>query len=121
MAWEAIQQTISLDAAADLSAKLFYAISTDSSGKAAIATAAKNCDGFLQNKPTAGQAADVAIFGVTKVQTSGAVTAGALMEVDASGNLKSIASGTAVAKALETCTGAAIITALILKSNAVYA
>src|SRR5579863_7085631 len=101
MATEAILQLISSPAGADLSAKQFYAITV--SGTAAIATAAKNCDGILQNKPTSGQAASVAIFGVSKaVLGTGGVTAGGLMEIASGGTLVALASGSAVAKALET-------------------
>lgn len=126
MAWEAIQQQISAPAAANLSSNLFCAVQFDTNGNCAIANAAKNIDGVLQNKPSQGQAADMCVFGITKVQVSATTTAGQLLQVDATGNgsFAPVSSGTAVAKALDgsgtVSSGTVVITALLLKSNAVY-
>src|ERR1022692_4039905 len=99
MATEALLQTISVPAAADLSAKQFYAVTVGST--AALAATGKNADGFLQNKPTSGVAASVAIFGVTKAAITDTITAGALLEVASGGTLINHSSGTIVAKALD--------------------
>src|SRR5262249_4488334 len=115
MATEAVQTVISAPAAADLSTKQFYAITIDTNGNAALATAAKNCDGFLQNTPSTGQAAAIAIFGETKAAISATVTVGQLLEIDTGGTLKPVASGTAVAKALQGGASGNIITVLELK------
>lgn len=126
MAFESTQTCIGhQNATADLSAKQYYAVFFDTSGGVSLAAAAKNADGFLQNKPTATQPAQVATNGVTKAIVNATVTAGQLLEVDTGGVLKPIASGTAVAKALEgsgtISSGTAAIAVYILKSNAVYA
>lgn len=121
MATEAILQSITAPAAADLSAKQYYAITIDTNGNAAIATAAKNCDGFLQNNPKQGQAANVAIFGKTKAVISATVAIGDLLEIGSTGTLVEHATGTVVAKALEAGASGNTITVLMLKSNALYA
>ncbi len=92
----------------DLSAKQYYAVTLASNTNGVdVATAAKACDGILQNKPTAGQAASVGIDGVSVVAitASSAVLQGSLLEVDTGGTLKLLASGTAVAVA-QLATGA---------------
>lgn len=124
MATELIFQTFTGVAAADLSAKQFYAVSLDTSGTLNLATAAKNIDGILQNKPTTGQAATVARDGFTKaaISASSNVAIGDLLEVDTLGTLKKLASGTAVAKALEAVNVAAvtIISVELLRNNAAF-
>ena len=64
MATQEVLTTITLIAAADLSAKQFFGVILDSAGKAALAGTAGQVIGILQNKPTSGQAAIVAISGV---------------------------------------------------------
>ena len=61
------QTCITLEAAADLSAKQYYFVAVDSNGKAALTGDDGNPIGVLQNKPTAGQAATICVDGVTKV------------------------------------------------------
>lgn len=121
MSVESTITSLTFPAAADLRTKQFYAISIDSSGAAALATAAKNCDGFLQGKPNIGEAASVGVFGQTKAIASGNISKGQLVEVDTGGKIKAVASGTVVGKALE-ASGAdgTVISILMLKSNAVY-
>jgi hypothetical protein len=78
----------SLPAAADLSAKQFYAVKVNSSGQAALAAAGEFAIGILQNKPTAGQAATIVTVGpVSKAVAGGSITAGALVAADANGKL----------------------------------
>jgi hypothetical protein len=76
---------ITLLAAADLSAKQFYAVKVDSNGKAALAGAGEVAIGVLQNKPGSGQAATIRIAGATKMVASAAVAAGALVAANAAG------------------------------------
>jgi hypothetical protein len=124
MALESNQSLISVAAAADLSAKQFYAVTIGSGGTIDVSTAAKNCDGILQDKPTSGKVGTVQYDGITKaaISASSNVAIGGLLEVDTGGTLKAIASGTAIAKALQaTNTGTVtIITVRLLRSNAVY-
>ncbi len=103
---------------ADLSASQFCAVKVGgadlnvvlaSSGGEAIL-------GILQNKPTAGQAADVRFTGISKAKAGAAYSRGALLMTDSSGRLITATSGNhAVAMALEAAGGAnEIRTVLVL-------
>lgn len=125
MATEAIQQLISAPAGSDLSTKQFYAVTVNSSSQIALATAAANMDGILQDKPVANQAGTICRDGISKaaITASSAVLNGSLLEVDTAGTFKLKASGTAVARALEasgTVAYIAVITVEILRSNASF-
>jgi len=108
-------------AAADLTAKQFYAIYNGN-----LATAAKNIDGILQSNPGIGKAGDIAYGGICKAAISPAqvLTAGVtLLEVDAGATLKVVATGTPVAKTMETLgstAGVTIVAVMLLGSNAVF-
>jgi predicted RecA/RadA family phage recombinase len=67
MAFSENLQTITLTAASDLSSKQFYFVAVDTDGKAALTGDDGNPIGVLQNKPEAGEAATIAIAGVTKL------------------------------------------------------
>lgn len=111
-------------ASGDLSARQFCAVKLDTNGQVAVATAAKNMDGVLQDKPTAqGASAEVAMFGVSKVTAGGTgFSAGDLLEITTNGTFQTQTStNTVVAKALTAAAAGAIGSAIILKSNAVYA
>lgn len=105
-------KTISLAAAADLSAKEGYAIKVDTSGYAAVqASANAGGIGVLVADPSlptaAGGAASVAMFGqVVKVSASGAITVGDKLGIDGAGQFKTHASGPMWGYALQTCTTA---------------
>lgn len=111
-------------ATADLSAKQFYAIE-----KGNVAAAGKACDGILQDKPVSGQSGCIAygngIISLAAISASQALTAGdTLLEVDTGGTLKVLASGTAVAKAMESLSSVAairIVSVQLLASNAPHA
>jgi hypothetical protein len=64
------------------------------------------CYGVLQNAPSAGQAADVQLHGVTKVVVGAAVTAGQELQCDTNGRAITFASGRKVGYALESATAA---------------
>lgn len=124
MATEQALKTLTYPAAADLSAKQFYAVSGDEVNGVNVATAAKNITGILQNKPKINQAASVGTDGQSKaaISANSNVAAGGLLEVDTGGTLKAIASGTAVARAQQ-ATNTTVVTIIpveILRSNAVY-
>jgi hypothetical protein len=114
-------------AKADLSAKQYYAVSAVDATGMDVATAAKACDGILQDNPVLGKAGCVAYAGVTKaaISASQATTANLTqLEVDTGGTLKPVASGIVVAKALETLgssTGVKIIAVYLEPSNALQA
>ena len=67
MAFSENMQTISLVAASDLSGKQYYFVAVDTDGKAALTGDDGNPIGVLQHNPEAGQAATVAIAGVTNL------------------------------------------------------
>ncbi len=106
---------------ADLSAKQFCAVYNGT-----VANATKNMDGILQDNPVSGKAACIATRGISKaaISASQTLTAGVtLLEVDTGGTLKAVASGTVVAKAMESLvstTAVAIIAVEIEKSAAVF-
>jgi hypothetical protein len=126
MAVEQGLKTLTFPAAADLSAKQFYAVNGNQTDGVNVATATKNMTGILQDKPAAaGRAASVAIEGQSKaaITASTAVTAGNLLEVDTGGTFKVLAGGTAVARAEQSLSSVAvvqIITVTILQSNAAF-
>jgi len=112
-------------AAADLSAKQFYAVTVGSTGMD-VSTAAKSIDGILQDKPTSGQVGCYAHSGRTKaaISASQTITKGGLLEVASGGTLVPIASGIAVAKAMESLVSVAavrLITVELLPAAGVYA
>lgn len=83
-----------------------------------LATSGSQIYGVLQNKPNVGDAADVGIFGVTKIVAGAtSVLAGGLLMVDSSGcaiAYSSQAGSAAIGRALEAPTAAGqIITAMI--------
>lgn len=93
---------LSLPASGDLSALQFHAMTVNASGQAAQTGAAARNTGFLQNKPdAAGKAASVQLDGRSKAVAGAAVTAGAFLEVNASGRVVTLAAGVAVGQALE--------------------
>lgn len=115
-------------AAADLRTKQFYAVTIDNTGMR-LATAAKNISGILQGNPNTGETAQyaAAVPGsrcMAMIAASQALTLGALLEVGSGGTLVALASGTAVARAMENLTSVAelrVLTVEFLASNAAYA
>ena len=67
----------SLTAAADLSSNQFYFVKLASATTVNVCTAITDLPiGILQNAPTSGQSAVVAIFGISKASADGTITAG---------------------------------------------
>lgn len=93
MAYENQVQSITLVAAADLSAKQYRVVKIDSNGKAAMPDADDLGIGILQNNPGSGQPATVGYGGVSKALAGGTIAAGARVTSDANGAL--IAASTA--------------------------
>jgi len=95
MSYEIKQFCITLEAAADLSSSQFKAVKLDSNGKAAAIAAATDLPiGILQNKPTAGQAAEVMVDGVTKWQADAALTPATVVGTSADGQADAKTAGT---------------------------
>lgn len=96
-------------AGADLSAKQYYGVALQSDGEVEVANAAgEPVLGVLQNNPTSGQTATVAVSGVTKMIAGGVIAVGAYVAVDANGKAK-----TAVAGRTDTTDTAAAADALL--------
>lgn len=82
-------------AAADLSAKQYYACKLNSSENVALCSVAgERVDGILQNKPESGEHAKLMDHGITKAVMGGTVSTGDLLATDANGKLVVATSGT---------------------------
>ena len=120
MAFEEILESISVPISADLSSKQFYAVVESTIGLA-VAGAGVKCLGVLQDNPdTAGQVANVAVYGVSKVQATagagGAIAKGAAVESNASGVAIVQSTGEVLGVALEACSsGETKVISVLLK------
>lgn len=77
---------ITLEAGQDLSTKQFYCVSIAADGQIDPSGDGALIDGILQNDPaTVGQAATVAVAGISRVVLGGNVSIGDLLASDASG------------------------------------
>jgi hypothetical protein len=96
MAYENHFSKITLEAAADLSAHQYKYVKVDSNGRAAAIAAATDLPvGVLQNKPAAlGQAAEILVDGVTKLQADAALTPGTAIGPSADGQADAKTVGT---------------------------
>lgn len=96
MSYDLNKNSLTLVAAADLSAKQYHAVSVNTDGKAAAADADDFAVGILQNNPGAGQAATVTYHGVSKAKAGGSITAGARVTSNASGQIVAAAAGDSI-------------------------
>lgn len=95
MSFEQDLRSITLVAAADLSAKQYRFVKVDTAGKAALSGvgATDTSVGVLQNNPTSGQMATVGYTGVTKAFALGVIAPGALVTSDANGKATTATTG----------------------------
>jgi len=100
MAFEYVdtQSKISLAAGADLSSKQYTFVKMSGTGVVGAAAATDVVIGVLQNAPTSGKTAEVAISGVTKLKASAAISAGALVGVTSTGLAVAVVAGTDTTK-----------------------
>lgn len=104
MASEQNLTCISLAAAADLSTKQYYAVTVNSSGTVELCDAAgESVTGILQNDPTSGQIATVAVGGISKGILGGTVASGAMVKTNSSG--KFVSASAAVVDTTESLSG----------------
>ena len=96
MAYETGLVTIGpLTAAADLSSKQYHFVVLASATTVNVATAITNAPiGILQNAPTSGQSAIVAVSGVSKVVADGTLAAGNFIGTSADAQADAISPGT---------------------------
>lgn len=86
MAYEEKLETVTMIAGADLSAAQYCFVKTNSTAKTIVLCGdGEDAFGVLQDKPTSGQAACVAIGGVTKLKIGASVTAGTAISSGANG------------------------------------
>jgi hypothetical protein len=100
MAFEYVdsQSSISLSAGADLSSKQYTFVKMSGTGVISAAAATDICIGVLQNAPTSGKTAEVAVSGVTKLKASAAISVGALIGTTSTGLAVSLTAGTDTTK-----------------------
>ena len=80
---------VSLPAAADLSAKQYFAMKVDTSGDCAVAGANEKCLGILQNKPSAaGETARVRVQGISKAIVTETTAFGNFLTPTSTGELE---------------------------------
>lgn len=110
-----------LSAAADLSAKQYVvmrfaaATTVNQCSEVLVTGALKGPIGVLQNKPKSGEAASVALMGLSKVFGGGTITAGAPISYNSSGCVIDAVSGdTVIGRGMETATThGEIVTAML--------
>lgn len=110
-----------LTASADLSSSQFLFVKASGVGTVAVCAASTDAPiGVLQNKPTSGQEAEIVNGGITKVVAGAAVTAGAEVMSNASGQaITAATAGNRIAGvALETATASGQIIAVLLYAGA---
>lgn len=96
MAYEAAQiKAGQFTASADLSAKQYHFVKLSGNNTVTVCAAITDVPiGVLQNNPTSGQAAEVCLFGVTKVVADGTLAAGDRIGTSADGQADAIVAGT---------------------------
>lgn len=101
MAYEELLQSVSLDAASDLSGSQYrFVIVTAEHTIGSPAASGDKVLGVLQNKPdgsVVNEAATVGVLGISKVEAGGAVSAGDEVTTDANGKAITAASGNNIA------------------------
>lgn len=93
MATENNLTSLSYVAGADLSGQQFRFVKLNAQGQVVLAAAGEFAIGVLQNNPTSGDAATVAVSGITKVRAGGVIAVGAAVASDGSGNAKTAVAG----------------------------
>ena len=95
MAYEGAQIKVGqFTASADLSAKQYHFVKMSGDDTVTVCAAITDVPvGVLQNAPASGGAAEVALFGVTKVVADGTLAAGNLIGTSADGQADAIAAG----------------------------
>lgn len=125
MAYEAPQIKIGTwTASADLSSKQYHFVKLSGDNTVTVTAAITDKTvGVLQNAPKSGQAAEVCVFGVTKVVADGTLAAGNLIGTSADAQADAIAAGTdttvyVVGQALEAASAGETATMFFNPSNA---
>lgn len=119
MAIEHTLGTVSLVAGADLSAKQYTFVKTNTSGKVVSSGDGERGVGVVQDKPTADKATMIATSGISKVLCGGNITNGAAVTSDANGRAVAATTGKQIMGfALEAGANNRIISVLLDRSGA---
>ena len=96
MAYEAAQIKVgNFTASADLSAKQYHFVKMSGNNTVTVCAAITDVPiGILQNSPASGGAAEVCLFGISKVVADGTLAAGNVIGTSADGQADAIAAGT---------------------------
>jgi hypothetical protein len=128
MAYEGAQLKLgNLTAAADLSAKQFHFVKLATATTVNVCTAITDVPiGVLQNTPTSGQAAEVCIFGITKVVADGNLAAGNIIGTSSDSQADAITRGsdttvTVMGQAIEAGSAGQTVTMFLNPSNCLAA
>ena len=128
MAYEGAQLKLgNLTAAADLSAKQFHFVKLASATTVNVCTAITDVPvGVLLNTPTSGQAAEVCIFGITKVVADGTLAAGNIIGTSSDSQADAITRGsdttvTVMGQAIEAGSAGQTVTMFLNPSNCLAA
>lgn len=90
-----LKQDISIVTAADLSGSQFLGCKLDATGKAILCSVVGEfCLGVIDNKPTSGQVASVAVIGVVQAKAGGVINPGDPVKVGADGRFLAASLGT---------------------------
>ena len=95
MAYEAAQIKVGqFTASADLSAKQYHFVKMSGNNTVTVCAAITDVPiGVLQNNPTSGQAAEVCLFGISKVVADGNLAAGNVIGTSLDGQADAITAG----------------------------
>jgi len=95
MAYEAAQIKVGqFTASADLSAKQYHFVKMSGNNTVTVCAAITDVPiGVLQNNPTSGQAAEVCLFGISKVVADGTLAAGNVIGTSLDGQADAITAG----------------------------
>ena len=96
MAYESPQINIgTLTAAADLSSKQYYFVKLASATTVNVCSAVTDVPiGVLQNTPASGEAAQICVFGLSKVSADATLAAGDIIGTSADGQAQPVVQGT---------------------------
>lgn len=117
-------ETLTLEAAADLSAFQYMAVRVSALNKCNVASdaTASSVIGILQDKPASGRFATVGYLGLSKATAGGAVTAGDRITFNGSGRIATVASGQmCIGQSLETSTADGQIIGVLLQPTVRWA
>lgn len=114
MAYTESNTCVTLIAGADLRTHQFKFVSVNSSGTVELTADDAKAQGVLLNAPNTGEAAEVAIDGIVKIECGGVVTRGGDVASGANGEAKDSDTGsTVLGTALETGADGRIISILL--------